>query len=58
VALILAVNVFDLIPNATITPLTWMFAGAVLGLAEQARSLAPRAAAPAAPRLAPIRTVL
>lgn len=58
VALILAVNVFDLIPNATITPLTWMFAGAVLGLAEQARSLAPRAAAPSAPRLAPIRTVL
>lgn len=33
--LILAVNVIDLIPNATITPLTWLLAGAVLGYAER-----------------------
>ncbi len=33
-SLMLALNVVDLIPNATLTPLTWMFAGAVLGHAE------------------------
>jgi hypothetical protein len=33
--LILGINVFDLIPNATITPLTWLIAGAVLGHAEE-----------------------
>ncbi|MET4103858.1 hypothetical protein ABIE58_003305 [Roseovarius sp. MBR-78] len=38
VALILAVNLVDMIPNATLTPLTWLFAGAVLGLAERARA--------------------
>lgn len=53
VALILAVNVFDLIPNATITPLTWLFAGAILGYAESARARSVARAAPAA-----IRTVL
>ena len=37
VALLLAVNLVDMIPNATLTPLTWLFAGAVLGLAEAAR---------------------
>lgn len=34
-ALLLAINSFDLIPNATITPLTWLFAGALMGYAEQ-----------------------
>lgn len=34
VCLILAINIIDLIPNATITPLTWLFAGAILGYAE------------------------
>jgi hypothetical protein len=32
--LLVAINVVDLIPNATITPLTWLFAGAILGYAE------------------------
>ncbi|MDZ7709999.1 MAG: hypothetical protein U5K36_08040 [Roseovarius sp.] len=41
VALILAVNLVDMIPNATLTPLTWLFAGAMLGLAERARSHHP-----------------
>jgi len=50
-ALILAVNVLDLLPNATITPMTWLFAGALLGYSEQAQ-LARR------PRPAPLRTVL
>jgi len=51
VALLLAVNMIDMLPNATLTPLTWLFAGAVLGLAEAARrgALAPgEQAAPAA----------
>lgn len=50
-ALILVINVVDLIPNATITPLTWLFAGAVLGYAE--KLVVPRRRA-----LAPLRTIL
>jgi len=50
--LILAINVLDLLPNATLTPLTWLFAGAVLGHAEQLhRRRVTR-------RPAPLRTVL
>jgi hypothetical protein len=33
-ALILAANMVDLLPNATLTPLTWIIAGALLGHAE------------------------
>jgi len=33
-ALILAVNLVDLLPNATLVPLTWLIAGALLGHAE------------------------
>jgi len=33
-ALILGFNLFDLLPNATITPLTWMLCGALLGYTE------------------------
>jgi hypothetical protein len=51
VALILAINLLDMLPNATITPLTWLFAGALLGYGEQAQ-LARR------PGPAPLRTVL
>ncbi len=36
-ALMLAINLIDLIPNATLTPLTWVIAGALLGVAERAR---------------------
>jgi len=50
-ALILVINVVDLIPNATITPLTWLFAGAVLGYAEKLVVQRRRA-------LAPLRTIL
>ncbi len=34
VALILAVNLLDLMPNGTLIPFTWLMAGAVLGYAE------------------------
>ncbi|MCL3881567.1 O-antigen ligase family protein [Marivita sp. GX14005] len=36
-SLILAVNVFDMLPNATLTPLTWLIAGALTGYAETLR---------------------
>jgi hypothetical protein len=54
-AIILAINVIDLIPNATLTPLTWLAAGAILGRAEVLRRVT--AAAPLR-RPAPLRTVL
>lgn len=38
VSLLLAINILDLIPNATITPLTWLLAGALTGYAEQIRA--------------------
>jgi hypothetical protein len=43
VTLLLAINLMDMLPNATLTPLTWLFAGSVLGMAEAARrgALAP-----------------
>lgn len=49
---ILAINVIDMIPNATLTPMTWLFAGALLGYSEQIQ------AARQSHRAAPLRTVL
>jgi len=37
-ALMLAINVADMIPNATLTPLTWLLVGALTGYAEKARA--------------------
>ena len=37
-SLMLAINVFDMIPNATITPLTWLLAGMLTGYAEALKS--------------------
>lgn len=36
-SLILAVNMIDLLPNATLTPITWIIAGGLLGYAEKQR---------------------
>jgi hypothetical protein len=36
-SLILAINVFDLLPNSSIRPWTWLVAGALLGRAEELR---------------------
>jgi hypothetical protein len=33
-ALILTANLIDLVPNATLVPLTWLMAGALLGYAD------------------------
>jgi hypothetical protein len=43
--LILAVNMLDLLPNATLIPFTWLIAGALLGRVEEMRrtTLATRA---------------
>lgn len=38
ISLLLAINVLDMIPNATLTPLTWIFCGALLGYAESLRA--------------------
>lgn len=58
-SLILAANLVDLIPNATLTPLTWMSAGALAGLAAR-REPAPGAAVAPLPRRRPqpIQTVI
>jgi hypothetical protein len=37
--LILAINIFDLIPNAPLKPWTWLLAGALLGRAEALKAL-------------------
>lgn len=37
-SLLLAINMFDMLPNASITPLTWLLAGALMGHAEALRS--------------------
>ena len=39
-ALIVAINVVDLLPNSSLSPWTWLIAGALLGRAEELRSLA------------------
>ncbi|WP_347267184.1 hypothetical protein [Paracoccus sp. (in: a-proteobacteria)] len=66
-SLILAMNLLDLIPNATLTPLTWLTAGALLGNANRLRQGVDQGAdlgvaLPVRPRILPkkagIQTVL
>jgi hypothetical protein len=38
--LIVAINMIDMLPNATLTPLTWLMAGALVGRAEALRTVA------------------
>ncbi len=42
-ALILAINILDLLPNATLTPITWLLSGALLGYTELAKRSLPDA---------------
>jgi hypothetical protein len=44
-AVILAINMVDLLPNATLTPLTWLFAGGLLGFAERQHATVRRSTA-------------
>jgi hypothetical protein len=41
-ALILAINIIDLLPNATLTPITWIISGALLGYAENLEKSIPK----------------
>lgn len=43
-AVVLAANLVDLLPNATITPVTWLFSGAMLGYLENLRRVDDEAA--------------
>ena len=57
-ALMLGINMIDLIPNATLTPLTWLLAGAILGYAEAfSTQKQPEAAVPVA-AVPGLRTIL
>lgn len=40
--LLMAISIVDLLPNASISPWTWLLAGALLGRADQIKSLATR----------------
>ena len=62
-SLMLAMNLLDLVPNATITPLTWLVAGTLLAQARRLRASAPQQAAVVSdasilPKKAGIQTVL
>lgn len=62
-SLMLAMNLVDLIPNATLTPLTWLTAGAIMGNANRLRHRVPDAsnsaqAAEVLPKKSGIPTVL
>jgi len=54
IALILAINMIDMLLNATLTPITWMLAGAVLGHAELRRAARRADDAGAALRINPV----
>ena len=59
IALILAANLLDLLPNGTLVSLTWLMAGALLGHAEMLRNARIAKAGPGAqPSPAPRRTVI
>jgi hypothetical protein len=45
-SLILAINIVDLLPNASLSPFTWLIAGAVLGRTEALRTRAWRTGRP------------
>ena len=55
-ALILGINLVDMLPNATLLPITWMMAGALVGYVESP-ARARREAAPA-PVRRPLRSIL
>lgn len=58
--LMLAVNMVDLMPNATLTPITWMLVGALLGHAERQSAVVVRERSGRAGRLraTPVRRTI
>lgn len=57
-ALIMAANLVDLVPNATVTPLTWMSAGALAGLSARGMRVGARKATPAPAARRAMKTVI
>ncbi|WP_425040749.1 hypothetical protein [Primorskyibacter sp. S187A] len=53
-SLLLGINAVDMIPNATITPLTWILSGALLGYAEALNKVSTRVARKEVARWKPI----
>lgn len=41
--LLLSINALDMLPNATLTPITWLIAGALVGYGEELRGVRTRA---------------
>lgn len=56
-SLILAFNLVDLIPNATLTSLTWMISGALLGYAEALRTQSVPVVQPTVQKI-PVATII
>ena len=56
--LMLGINLIDLIPNATLTPLTWLLAGSILGYAEAFSKQTHPAVAAVQPARPGLRTIL
>ena len=54
-ALLLALNMIDLLPNATLTPITWLIAGTVAGNAARLRTQPAQQSTPARRALPPAR---
>lgn len=54
-ALVLVANLVDLLPNATLTPLTWLVAGALAGGLSASKSVRQDLANPIAVRRVPVR---
>jgi hypothetical protein len=57
ITLILAVNIFDLLPNSPISPWTWLLVGSLLGRAEALRAIA-HTGDPGSPQFSKIRADL
>ena len=57
-ALIMAASLVDLIPNATVTPLTWISAGALAGLAARGMPVTAGKTAPAPVASRAMKTVI
>jgi hypothetical protein len=53
-ALIVAINVIDLLPNSSISPWSWLLVGALLGRAEALRAMARQRAPLGTMELPPI----
>ena len=54
-ALIIAINIIDLLPNSSLSPLTWLLVGALLGRAEALHAVARQRTSLRDMKLAPMQ---